>query len=432
MVDSLKIASTLTADLSPVGSQQERDFNRITDFISDELGPDVATLFAEPVSNRDGSRIDWYTTRHGRIEPLSEMPQEQAADLRNMLAGMERKIEDLAERLTATSQAGDRALGRALMNALTVPSDKHIYAVDGQPVLVAWGYGEGNKPGYRGGLAKVGPVKAAVTANQGPTVMAQAQVLQTEEPTTVATTGAVDKPRNLFERRWMPGLLWLLFLLLLIGIFSLLLRACALSAWMPWMNYCSSPVAGSSSARIVMLQQEIRLLENALDLKKRQCTAAAPRGGVNLGRNEGANIGQNEIEARLRERSAMEGSLQVSLVWSGRSDLDLSMKCGTGTIDYTKKTGCGGQLDIDSNDGRNATSSPVENIVWASQSNIPPGALPIFVTLFDYRGEPAHDVPYTIRVVRKQADRVISENLINGTIQKSQIKQTVQAGFANE
>lgn len=429
MVDSLKIASTLSADLSPVGSQQERDFSRITDFISDELGPEVAALFAEPVSNRDGSRIDWYTTRLGRIEPLSGMPEEQALELRNVLAGMEQKIEELAERIAATSQAGDRALGRALLNALAIPNDRHIYAVDGHPVLVAWGYGEANKPGYRGGLAKVGPVKSAVTPNEGPTVLRQAEV-----PINLAAPASGETPKSPFDRRWLLGLLWLLFSLLLIAIFVLLLRACALSAWMPWMNYCPSPAAGSSIARVAALQQEIRMMENALDLKKRQCTAAAPRGNSANSANSGngVNIGQNEIESRLRDRNAMEGSLQVSLVWSGRSDLDLSMKCGSGMIDFTKKTGCGGQLDIDSNDGHNATSSPVENIVWASQSSVPPGALPIFVSLFDYRGEPVHDVPYTIRVVRKQAGRVISENLINGTILKSQIKQSVQAGFANE
>ncbi|WP_373236756.1 hypothetical protein [Cohaesibacter celericrescens] len=413
MARSIKIASTKSADLAPIGGQIERDFERITDFVSQRLGMDCASIFTEPVSNKDGSRIDWYANQGGRAEPFDMLDEERSARLLEALSLIEGQIEACAQDLIASSVSADRAFGRALLNAISIPNQSHIYALGDKPVLVAWGYRLANRKAYRGGLKKRAPIKKAAVAMEAP---------QTVAPVPPDVASVVKEPKS--RHSWakcMTAFLWMLLALLIGVILYFLFQACAFS-FLPWFNQCAGSNAGKLM-RLTNLQQEIRVLENAVAFKNENCLPLVDTGPA---------LSDNEITQRLDDRSAGNGALQVSLAWNGSADLDLAIKCTSGVLWFRNRQACGASLDTDSNGGANITLTPVENIVWQGASDIPAGDLPIFVTLYSHKLQPAQDVPYTIRVVRRQGAEITSQYSINGKAGRDQIKQVVRIGSASE
>src|SRR5207248_6525249 len=101
-----------------------------------------------------------------------------------------------------------RLIGRSLQLATRRPSDDFIFLVDGQPVIVAWGYEADAAASLQGFVPS--PV---------PAVARPAAVL--------ASAPAVALPARLGWSRWLGALLFGLLLLLLLLMASWLLRACA-------------------------------------------------------------------------------------------------------------------------------------------------------------------------------------------------------------
>lgn len=435
MSDLQKIVSTFSIDLQPVSSLQERDHSRLTDYLAQELGEDAAALLAEPVTNRDGSRTDWYARGNGRAQPLSALSQEEAADLRDRLAAIERQIEECAARLAASQSADDRYLGAALHNCLTVPGENYVYAVGGRPVLTAWGFTFARKPGYRGGLSKIAPMKEPVV--EPSSVTSYAAVTDTQ-PNPAVVNAAAAPPDEQSERRLpvgcLPALLWLLFALLVAAILLVLLRACALGISLAWLGLGQCALPAADSRPIADLQRQLSELETRLLGRQDECAhnglaLVMPDSGQS---SSAPGPDSAAIDQRLTERNGQEGSLQISLIWDGYADLDLSVRCSNGVLNYQSKTSCGGVLDVDSNDGRNSTLSPVENIFWGSEESIPPGELPIQVTLFGMRNDPRPGVPYKVRIQRKDGDRVISERIVDGVVQSGEVGRTMIIGDARQ
>nr|WP_321483901.1 hypothetical protein [uncultured Cohaesibacter sp.] len=420
MARSIKIATTPSAELTPIGSAQERDYDTIVDYVAATLGDGMAALFAEPVGSMDGARIDWYVKAFGRIEALEALDEQNQAKLLAALHEAEEKIGRLAQELQGASTPGDRALGKALANAICVPSRKHIYALNGQPVLVAWGYRLNDHKPMRGGISKVAPVAAMAEPKEPPRIV-EPHMAEPEEELDAAFQDPQPPAREKRKhgRCWLIALLWALLALLIAAILYVLLKACSISLFFPWIDYCP----GRYQNDLVALQQEVRLLENALAFKNENCDRVqAPD----------EPIANEELDKRLLERNAGDGALQISLAWNGGSDMDLAVKCSNNLIWFKQKNNCGANLDTDSNGRTKVTMTPVENIVWQTEEAIPTGDLPIYVTLFDYRGQPQQNIPYTVRVVRRQDGAITSHYTINGVASRYQVKQPILIGYANK
>nr|WP_319483847.1 hypothetical protein [uncultured Cohaesibacter sp.] len=422
MAKSIKIASTPSAGLAPIGGVQERDFDRIVDSVTDALGEDVASIFAEPVGSRDGSRIDWYTTHFGRIAALDTLAEDERAAVLQRLEQHTARIRRFADDIAATGNAGDRALGKALNNALEVPGTSHVYAVNGNPVLVAWGYRHSDARPLSGGISKVAATRGAVVDSVAPQVF-EPQAVEEPIPEPLPPQPAHRQELRPEKRKrrvsWLAALLWALLLLLIAAILYLLLKACSISAVYPWVNYCP----GHYQSDLDGLQQEIRLLENALAFKNENCAASADNTDP---------IAEAELSKRLEERNAGAGALQVSLAWNGLADLDLAVRCGGAVVWFSQPNNCGATLDTDSNGRGIRTDKPVENIVWPTEAAIPAGDLPVFVSLFSHNGFPVKDIPYTLRVVRRRGDEVISQYSINGVAAGNWLQKPMQIGLANK
>ncbi len=173
------------------------------------LGADTADLLADPQLREGGDGIDWYAARSGDVRRFSELNEAERAEILRTVEGRLDSIRQLGSQLEGSPSSDEaRLIGRSLHLATRRPSDDFIYVVDGQPVIVAWGY----EADAIAGLQGFAP--AAV-----PTIAPPAAAL--------ASAPAVLLPARLGWSRWLSALLFGLLLLLLLLLTSWLLRACS-------------------------------------------------------------------------------------------------------------------------------------------------------------------------------------------------------------
>jgi hypothetical protein len=176
------------------------------------LGDGAANLLAEPQLRETGDGIDWYAAQQGDVRRLADVSEsERAAALQTAETHLD-AIRGLGTQLAASPSSDEAQLiGRSLQLATSRPSDDFVYLVDGQPVIVAWGY-EADAAASLQGFAPP-PLPAVAPAVPPMAVLASAP--------------AALLPARLGWSRWLSGLLFGLMLLLLLLITSWLLRACA-------------------------------------------------------------------------------------------------------------------------------------------------------------------------------------------------------------
>lgn len=220
--------------------------------------------------------------------------------------------------------------------------------------------------------------------------------------------------------------LWLLFAALVIAGGDLVLRACgtgpALLGYIR--DYCPAP-PDHSFAREVAEGQSLRRQVHVAELQVAEqppCPApnptptATPPAPAPAPAVEPAPPPEvpaapertpesKAMDERVEERGGKEGKLQFTLVWNTRDDLDLNVNCPGGRISSSSDERgpgiCGdGIKDIDANRNlvENVSSTPVENVVWASE--YPEGEYKIEV--IEYKAQPrggaGNTVPFTLRM----------------------------------
>src|SRR5260370_42668005 len=85
--------------------------------------------------------MDWYAAQTGSVRRFSDLNEiERPETLRRVERQLE-AIRGLGRQLEASNTSDEaRLIGRSLQLATRRPSDDFIFLVDGQPVIVAWGY----------------------------------------------------------------------------------------------------------------------------------------------------------------------------------------------------------------------------------------------------------------------------------------------------
>lgn len=111
---------------------------------------------------------------------------------------------------------------------------------------------------------------------------------------------------------------------------------------------------------------------------------------------------QREFADRVAKTGAATGEITVTLLWNGRSDLDLVVMCPSGQqLDYRNPAACGGALDVDANTTRaNLSDRPVENAFWPASRAVP-GDYKIAVRYSPRKDEPHPALtPFQVRLIR--------------------------------
>jgi hypothetical protein len=361
-----------------------------------ELGTDYITLLAEPVSEAGWGRTAWFSEGSAIARPLNSLNDAEASNLLDRLHAMRLEISKLADKIaTPTRQVpADEELAQALRRLAVVPDDEHfVWSVDGKPLLIAWG------------------MVFLSDARSEQAVIGEGLLPRTARP--VGKVRLIDNQpvQPVPQRRYWPLLLWLLFIALVGAIDFLLLRACGvfvppegslLRRVLP--NACYATAASVNPALLDErreLEDKIRKAE--LDLARLQGDCAPPQQPFRRAQVEppppppppppGPSIDQ-----RLDRENAKTGQLQISLVWNGKEDLDLHVKCPGGELSFAsaKKEACGGKLDVDMNNERDNVDA-VENAFWPRPPN---GNYEIYVVMYSRKGEPRRSVPFTVRVKR--------------------------------
>ena len=125
--------------------------------------------------------------------------------------------------------------------------------------------------------------------------------------------------------------------------------------------------------------------------------------GVGPGLFGGSTGGDTRGTAILNQAVAhggKTGPIQITLVWKGRADLDLHViPPSREKVYYAHPASrCGGELDVDMNNGDRNSLEPVENIVWTDL--IPPrnGKYRVYVHHYSLRGTEERKVPFQVAI----------------------------------
>jgi hypothetical protein len=117
-------------------------YPQIRAVLSSELGPDVASILAEPVVDRASNRIDWYTEGDPDQKPmrLNALSEEQQQPILDRIADFVGRGRELAERYAASTDSRRVHLGAILQAVLHPPAATDIFLLNGQPIVIGWGF----------------------------------------------------------------------------------------------------------------------------------------------------------------------------------------------------------------------------------------------------------------------------------------------------
>ncbi|HEX4411068.1 MAG TPA: hypothetical protein VH206_20045 [Xanthobacteraceae bacterium] len=424
---SLHICTTDDREFPPPELGADVTWDRLTEALRREVGPDAAALLAEPIYDPAHRRTHWHVTADNDPVSLSALPRTERDALLARLGAIRAKVRERTRQLEAAGGETNTRLAAALATIIEVPDEgAHVWSVRGQPVLTAWGRRTGTAARPVATIVSRAMVPHGNAAPAGSAPPASAPVVRAARPeridggtasgpfrggTAVAAATVPEQRRS----RFSSVLFWLPFLVLLGAIYYLLLAACALRVPILQSIFNRCDMADASEldglhARNSALSEAIREAERRLalicsDLARHHASSQPQRENPNTQRTPDTK----EAEARVREAQGAHGKFDITLAWNGHQDLDLHIACPGGEISFSTHSICGGTLDIDRNASAPYTDQPVEHASWDEAP--PSGHYRVEVKYYDHRDAPEGPVPFT--VVIRDGDH---EQTYNGTV----------------
>jgi len=373
------IARTYAEGLRPLGAASQRNHALVSETVAARFSPAHALLFSEPSPTPDGVAVDWYAQTEGPVRRLNELDSEEQDKMRTHIAELKDDIEQYARELRDTGRKADCQLAEALEHALEIPGGEDIWLVGDQPVLANWAHSRDIDKAPRGVIRRLKPArpqppKAISAAAPAPTHIVAAP--------SIPAKAARRTPLDIL---WWLG--WLVLALLMAWLLYLLIAPCELRgpAFLRFGSCPGSslPAAETEIARQAAFEQRIAALQRELATAGSACATRPPP----IPEPEPVAQAPEPVVQTVVEEGGRIGKLNFILSWEGRSDIDLAVRCPSGSvISYRRKTACGGKLDVDANAGYATMREPVENVTFAERPA--PGPYGVKVTLFR-----AKDVP---------------------------------------
>lgn len=175
---SARIASSLRGQMRALASQgifATDCYGQLRAVLLQKLGPEHAALLAEPQHDAEGRHVDWYAEGNGPARPVAELPEADARLLRAKAADLARDIKALSDDLTEEAQSRHALSGHLLQLAIQHPAAEDLWAVDGKPVLINWGFAPGAAGAQPQDLSRLGaalpppppPEPASISTTRG-------------------------------------------------------------------------------------------------------------------------------------------------------------------------------------------------------------------------------------------------------------------------
>lgn len=140
--DSILIASVSLRGYTPLGAGERAvymSYPQLQEIVSQKLGAEVASLFAQPMYRPGDTTLDWYGPAGAsprRYDALS--PDEQRAALATVETSFH-QLGQLAASIRDQPGQNGQFLGNLIEKALTIPDETAVWLVGTQVVLVLWG-----------------------------------------------------------------------------------------------------------------------------------------------------------------------------------------------------------------------------------------------------------------------------------------------------
>lgn len=185
----------------------------------------VADCLAIPQINEHGDRIDWYAPFSGDVVPWSAAKESERQAALSQLENNQSVLGKFSEEMRQHGQPEQRLFGQLLEKALQFPDPKHVWLVDGKPVISFWGFVNARNQ------ARIDPLDC----------LRPAIPLAPAAPASAAVTPASESvgqplPRRGWWWRFPAWLRWLLPLLLLLLLALLFLRSCVPGVTIPGLS----------------------------------------------------------------------------------------------------------------------------------------------------------------------------------------------------
>jgi hypothetical protein len=386
--------------------------------------PGLANFFAEPIINAVKGEISWNTKATGPIVLASSLATEQSEQVASKLKRIHEDIRNLISKLK-NSAKGNSASSESLQNMLMTPDLRSsLFMVGEELVLTQWGCYQFGSDAKNAELSEqiyrypttnsedtfvpdvINPVDELGNANpphsSDPTIpeatqnSGDAKKVDIAEPDPTPPITQIpdpDAPRVIIKKPWLWRwlVIALLLLLLLLGV---------------WLKYCHQPVDNETEAK---LRIEIAELWKKIDEKVRSCGSVLES---NTQSTPGVVNAEEFVQRQAENQITLNGSVNVSLAWNDKSDLDLHVLQPDGNRIYFKpcdSANCG-RLDVDANSCTRISTCifsdrPLENISWPG--SMLKGKYKVYVGMYSTnRSLPdVVSVPFTVQITKDGKQR---------------------------
>jgi hypothetical protein len=389
-------------------------YQQINNLIQREL-PTLANLFAEPLVNAVRGEISWTTKASGSVKAGTALSDAEWSSLGSRLKNDLALILGLIEKLEKSGRSN--SAGTEALRCMLVTPDlrSSVFQVGNEVVITQWGCYEFGSDVRNADLfeqieaapkapKELEPPSSLPVSTESEIVDDQPipppqAVVSTQPPAAPPAPSFGNSPEPSLEPptergteksfmwRWL--LLALLILLLLLGLLARYWQA----------RHPTGDVA---------LKAEIAQLTTELDKKISDCVIQTP--SADNGAALTPPVSNSEFSSRQADNQiSTDSSVNVSLAWNDRSDLDLWIVQPDGEVVFHGPcTGANcGRLDVDANrcDMRgppctNLTDRPLENISWSN--NMLPGDYVVAVALYSTNRplSEARPVRFTVQITK--------------------------------
>jgi len=220
--------------------------------LSDELGPEAASVLAEPVKNVERDSIAWYTDLPGAAVHFQDLNEEERLRLREEVDRRAGQFAELAAGFKTASTSNRVLAGDLLAKVLSRVDSYDLYLVGGQAVVVGWGISSRRGRAEGGDRAK----------NQAAAPSRPAAVLADPPPPPSAASGRLRLLAYLLLGLLAGGLLaWLLTHFFLPGF------------WSKWLNLPAADWPGFelNQGREADLRLELERLKRLYNERRAAC-----------------------------------------------------------------------------------------------------------------------------------------------------------------